>query len=277
MLFRYGSGPIPTLSSSSVSLERRRSLRGSTPVKIGGVAFNRSPSPTNDECSTPFGPVSGKRSHPGRFGQKRSLGSNTSETDKNNRIPLKQDMNSQNVFSDCRSFGQSDTNQGVRQKHQGVFKNESGQGDNVCQTFTSVDDTSGFNAVVQTKTLANFEEINTYQCVTEETKETPSSQSVVETFSKTEGSWSSGSFLFQRPSHYSSHSNLLGQTIQLPSSPKGGSSSRGGQQIVQDINDCGGGLRTGLEKTQGDISPNKLKHAIRDEFNQDLFYSYKSN
>ena len=50
-------------SSSDVprTLERRRSLRSSTPVKIGGVQFVRSPSPTNngvdDACSTPFGPV----------------------------------------------------------------------------------------------------------------------------------------------------------------------------------------------------------------------------
>ncbi len=63
-------------SSSDVpcTLERRRSLRSSTPVKIGGVQFVRSPSPTgneNDACSTPFGPVAVGKGNKFGFKQQR--------------------------------------------------------------------------------------------------------------------------------------------------------------------------------------------------------------
>ena len=76
-VLRFGSGYVSGNSSSSdvpCTLERRRSLRSSTPVKIGGVQFVRSPSPTgngNDSCSTPFGPVAVGKGNKFGFKQQR--------------------------------------------------------------------------------------------------------------------------------------------------------------------------------------------------------------
>ena len=49
-------------------------MRGTTPVKITGVQFVRSPSPGHDTCPTPFGPVAVQRGPPlaSKFGRKRS-------------------------------------------------------------------------------------------------------------------------------------------------------------------------------------------------------------
>jgi hypothetical protein len=71
-------GSVTPDSVGSVSGGRRRSLRGTTPVKIAGVQLLRSPSPppTADDgfaLATPFGPVHGGRGS-GAFGSTHSSG-----------------------------------------------------------------------------------------------------------------------------------------------------------------------------------------------------------
>lgn len=91
-------------------------------MKITGVQFVRSPSPTNDPFATPFGPVQSRRAPQGRFGAKRSFPSTQTSLESKSQS-ISNLSYSSSIFDASPTISTVRTNDHERSSSEKIFSN----------------------------------------------------------------------------------------------------------------------------------------------------------